>query len=285
MMAQLQEKSRRIHGITEVISEIAARTNLLALNAAIEAARAGEQGRGFAVVAGGWQLAQRTKEATDDIGVMVRAITEEAERAASGMNSLSSKVLEAAQNVEKVHTLLNSIERSSSQSQEQIEEIAVASREHVQTTQEIAEAITDIRNGMLQTDGELPRVAASAMLLSERRRRCSRPSSMAVRAAGMMRSARPPPKRRRRWGACSKRRSAPGRSARRRCSIALTSRCQYLAAKAFQPVRRLYRPRIAGTARGAAGAHAATGLCAGAVDNNGYFPTQQEVFPAVDRRL
>ncbi|HZG21298.1 MAG TPA: methyl-accepting chemotaxis protein [Herbaspirillum sp.] len=169
MMAQLQEKSRRIHGITEVISEIAARTNLLALNAAIEAARAGEQGRGFAVVAGEVrQLAQRTKEATDDIGVMVRAITEEAERAASGMNSLSTRVLEAAQNVEKVHALLNSIERSSSQSQEQIEEIAVASREHVQTTQEIAEAITDIRNGMLQTDGELPRVAASAMQLSER---------------------------------------------------------------------------------------------------------------------
>jgi len=169
MMAQLQEKSRRIHGITEVISEIAARTNLLALNAAIEAARAGEQGRGFAVVAGEVrQLAQRTKEATDDIGVMVRAITEEAERAATGMNSLSSRVLEAAQNVEKVHGLLNSIERSSSQSQEQIEEIAVASREHVQTTQEIAEAITDIRNGMLHTDQELPRVAASAMLLSER---------------------------------------------------------------------------------------------------------------------
>nr|WP_198980418.1 methyl-accepting chemotaxis protein [Herbaspirillum sp. ASV7] len=169
MMEQLQDKSRRIHGITEVISEIAARTNLLALNAAIEAARAGEQGRGFAVVAGEVrQLAQRTKEATDDIGVMVRAINEEAERAASGMNALSGRVLEAAQNVEKVHGLLNSIERSASQSQEQIEEIAVASREHVQTTQEIAEAITDIRNGMLHTDAELPRVAASAMQLSER---------------------------------------------------------------------------------------------------------------------
>ncbi len=169
MMEQLQDKSRRIHGITEVISEIAARTNLLALNAAIEAARAGEQGRGFAVVAGEVrQLAQRTKEATDDIGVMVRAINEEAERAASGMNALSGRVLEAAQNVEKVHGLLNSIERSASQSQEQIEEIAVASREHVQTTQEIAEAITDIRNGMLHTDSELPRVAASAMQLSER---------------------------------------------------------------------------------------------------------------------
>ncbi|WP_207760375.1 methyl-accepting chemotaxis protein [Herbaspirillum robiniae] len=169
MMEQLQEKSRRIHGITEVISEIAARTNLLALNAAIEAARAGEQGRGFAVVAGEVrQLAQRTKEATDDIGVMVRAINEEAERAASGMHALSGRVLEAAQNVEKVHSLLNSIERSASQSQEQIEEIALASREHVQTTQNIAESITAIRNGMLQTDTELPRVAASAMVLSER---------------------------------------------------------------------------------------------------------------------
>ncbi|MCA1322628.1 methyl-accepting chemotaxis protein [Herbaspirillum sp. alder98] len=169
MMAQLQEKSRRIHGITEVISEIAARTNLLALNAAIEAARAGEQGRGFAVVAGEVrQLAQRTKEATDDIGVMVRAITEEAERAASGMNALSGRVLEAAQNVERVHGLLNNIERSAGQSQEQIEEIAVASRENVQTTQYIADSITSIRDGMLQTDIALPRVAASAMALSER---------------------------------------------------------------------------------------------------------------------
>jgi len=169
IMAQLQEKSRRIHGITEVISEIAARTNLLALNAAIEAARAGEQGRGFAVVAGEVrQLAQRTKSATDDIGVMVRAITEEAERAAAGMNALSGRVLDAAQNVERVHGLLNSIERSAAQSQEQIEEIAVASRGHVQTTQHIADAITRIRDGMLQTDTELPRVAASAMALSER---------------------------------------------------------------------------------------------------------------------
>ena len=98
-MAQLQDKARRIHGITEVITEIAARTNLLALNAAIEAARAGEHGRGFAVVAGEVrQLAQRTKSATDDIGQMVREINEEAERAAGGMASLTDKVTEAAQN-------------------------------------------------------------------------------------------------------------------------------------------------------------------------------------------
>src|SRR5450830_638879 len=169
MMAELQEKSRRIHGITEVISEIAARTNLLALNAAIEAARAGEHGRGFAVVAGEVrQLAQRTKEATDDIGTMVRSITEQAERAAGGMQALSAKVMEASQNVERVHGFLGDIERSAGISEGEIQQIAKSSREHVETTHRIADAILKIRDGMLATDVELPRVDASAMALSER---------------------------------------------------------------------------------------------------------------------
>src|SRR5450830_85105 len=169
MMSALQEKSKRIHGITEVISEIAARTNLLALNAAIEAARAGEHGRGFAVVAGEVrQLALRTKEATDDIGVMVRSITEQAERAAGGMRSLSTRVMDASQNVERVHGFLGNIERSAAISEEEIEQIAKASRDNVVITHRIADAILKIRDGMLATDTQLPRVAASAMALSER---------------------------------------------------------------------------------------------------------------------
>jgi methyl-accepting chemotaxis protein len=169
MMGTLQEKSRRIHAITDVINEIAARTNLLALNAAIEAARAGEHGRGFAVVAGEVrQLAQRTKSATDDIGAMVREINEQAERAAAGMSDLTGKVMEAAQNVEKVHGFLGNIERSAGMSQDEIRQIAEASRQHVDTTQLIAEAISRIRDGMLTTESQLPLASKSAMMLTER---------------------------------------------------------------------------------------------------------------------
>ncbi|MYM69465.1 methyl-accepting chemotaxis protein [Pseudoduganella sp. FT55W] len=169
VMAALQTNSRKIYGFTEAISEISARTNLLALNAAIEAARAGEQGRGFAVVASEVrQLALRTKEATDEISTMVREINQQAEKAANGMTSLAVKVSEAAGNVETVHGLLGNIERSSGVSEEEIGEIARASREHVATTEEIAHAIASIRDSLLSTEKELPRAASSAMALAER---------------------------------------------------------------------------------------------------------------------
>jgi methyl-accepting chemotaxis protein len=169
LMQDLQEKSRRIHGITETINEIAMRTNLLALNASIEAARASEHGRGFAVVAGEVrQLAMRTKAATDDIGTMVTEIAEQAERAAGGMAALTGKVMEAAQNVERVHGYLGQIEKSAGTSEQAVQQIADASREHVETTRLIADSITAIRDGMLATDEALPRATQSAMILSER---------------------------------------------------------------------------------------------------------------------
>ncbi len=168
-MTALQEKSRAIAGFTEVISEISARTNLLALNAAIEAARAGEHGRGFAVVAGEVrQLAHRTKEATDEIGAMVRAITAEAEQASKGMQTLTSVVSEAAGNVERVHGFLSHIERSAGVSEQEIGQIAAAAREHVTTTRNISTSLARIRDSMLSTDGALPRATGSAMALAEK---------------------------------------------------------------------------------------------------------------------
>ncbi|KFI07182.1 chemotaxis protein [Massilia sp. BSC265] len=167
LMNELQGKSRAIAGFTQVITEISARTNLLALNAAIEAARAGEHGRGFAVVAGEVrQLALRTKDATDEISTMVKSINEQAEKAADGMGSLASVVHEATANVERVHAQLSHIEQSSIESERQIELIAREARMHVQTTGDISQALLEIRDSMLSTDKELPRATESAMALA-----------------------------------------------------------------------------------------------------------------------
>jgi methyl-accepting chemotaxis protein len=84
------------------------------------------------------------------------------------MGALTNNVTEAAQNVEKVHRYLSSIEQSAGSSLKEIEEIAMASREHVKTTQHIAAAISDIRDGMQATEKELPVASRSAMVVAER---------------------------------------------------------------------------------------------------------------------
>ena len=90
-MKEIEESSRRIGIVVEVIDEIAFQTNLLALNAGVEAARAGEAGRGFAVVASEVRaLAQRSASAASEVKALMVESDEAVEDGSRQMSQTAS---------------------------------------------------------------------------------------------------------------------------------------------------------------------------------------------------
>jgi methyl-accepting chemotaxis protein len=92
-MQQLEQESREISKVLDIIQNIAQQTNLLALNAAIDAAKAGEPGRGFAVVADeDSALALRTQKSTLEIKRMIDQLQYGAGDVAKAMDTAVEKV-------------------------------------------------------------------------------------------------------------------------------------------------------------------------------------------------
>jgi len=144
-MASLGEEARGIGAIMNIISDIADQTNLLALNAAIEAARAGDAGRGFAVVADEVRkLAEKTMNATKEVGLAIGAIQEGAERNIGMVKEAADAVKEAARLSGESGKALGEIVNLADASSEQVRGIATAAEQQSAASNQINAAVAEV---------------------------------------------------------------------------------------------------------------------------------------------
>ncbi|HEX7336841.1 MAG TPA: HAMP domain-containing methyl-accepting chemotaxis protein [Gemmatimonadales bacterium] len=140
-------RSDEIGKIVKVIEGIADQTSLLALNAAIEAARAGDAGKGFAVVADEVRrLAERSMQATQEIGDVIGTVQTETEKAIALMENVLAGIL-------------GSISKTSSL----VGEVALAADEQAAGARKVLETVAEMSTLTRQIAGSIKENAAGAV--------------------------------------------------------------------------------------------------------------------------
>ena len=142
---RLGESSQEIGEIVEMISDITEQTNVLALNAAIQAASAGEAGRGFSVVAEEVQrLAERSAEATKQIGALVRTIQGDTQDAVAAMEKSTQGVVEGTKLSDAAGQSLREIGQVSHELAQLIGSISVSTQVQTDMAREVENSMAEI---------------------------------------------------------------------------------------------------------------------------------------------
>ncbi|HEU0234652.1 MAG TPA: methyl-accepting chemotaxis protein [Gallionella sp.] len=152
---RLGESSQEIGEIVDLISDITELTNVLALNAAIQAVSAGEAGRGFSVVAEEVQrLAERSAEATKQIGTLVKTIQGDTQDAIAAMEKSTLGVVEGAKLSDVAGQSLKEIEQVSKELASLINGISMSTQIQTDMAGKVAHAMRNILQITQQaTDG------------------------------------------------------------------------------------------------------------------------------------
>lgn len=186
-MDELHTKTQEVKDITSMIFSISSQTNLLALNASIESARAGEAGRGFAVVAEQIrQLAEQTREATENISKIIEDLNAEASNAmttvkdninvsneqgelitltSSSFEGVSENIKSLSVDIETVDKKIGELSKSNQTIVDNISQLSAASEEvfaSAQQGEEVSEIskedsvnVRDLLNKVIETANRL----------------------------------------------------------------------------------------------------------------------------------
>ncbi|MHA4136074.1 methyl-accepting chemotaxis protein [Bacillus cereus] len=159
----LDDKSKQIGAILEVIQHIAEQTNLLALNAAIEAARAGEQGRGFAIVADEVRkLAEQSGQSSTEIGKLVKEIQFDIKETVSSMNQVGVEVQSGLVVANETKQSFAEILKSTNDTVVQIDSMVDVAKQMTVDAKQVSASINEIAATIEENAASVQNIAGSS---------------------------------------------------------------------------------------------------------------------------
>nr|WP_243186880.1 methyl-accepting chemotaxis protein [Clostridium muellerianum] len=162
IIVELQETSKKIGSIVELIDSIADQTALLALNASIEAARAGEAGKGFSVVAEEVRkLADESMKSSSNIKELITATQNKTEKALSSIEEGNKECEKGGEIVTLVGDSLKEILESFNSTKIYLEKVNVMVAESKENIDNVNEHVNEIQSISTNTAASTEEVAAS----------------------------------------------------------------------------------------------------------------------------
>ncbi len=147
----LNERSREIDTIVDVMAGIAQQTNRLALDASIQAAIAGDQGKGFGAVALDIRrLAERSKEQMVRIGHIVDSVIDDINTAKRSIQETEQEVITGTTLTREVGNALESIFAVVERQAHEIELTNQAALQQFHSSQSVEQIMQQVTNSMEQ---------------------------------------------------------------------------------------------------------------------------------------
>ncbi|CAH2214931.1 methyl-accepting chemotaxis protein [Tepidibacter aestuarii] len=163
VIQELNEKSKKIGQILEVISNISEQTNLLALNAAIESARAGEQGRGFAVLAEEIRkLAAQSQNSSKEIYTLIADLQNGISVVVSSIENTSVEVDLGKKIINQTGYTFEKILKTIKETTEKIKEVSSGIEEIRYNGEQAAQSVEEIASITNEFESSIEEVSVSA---------------------------------------------------------------------------------------------------------------------------
>lgn len=167
-IVKLSEHNQAISEIIASVDDIAEQSNLLAVNAAIEAAKVGEHGKGFIIVAQEIKsLAEQSKQATKQVRTILNDIQKASTTAVMATERGSKAVDDAVRQSSGTGDSIQELTRSISEASQSVMQIAVSNQQQLVGIDQVAMAMTNIRQASSQNAASTKQVEMTMKSLQD----------------------------------------------------------------------------------------------------------------------